>query len=76
MPTVVNQSPILTNGRPPKYDWSTIFDGRTHHFPLDELPSTPRNFARGVRAAAVARRIQVRIVTRKAQGVYVQRVAD
>lgn len=73
MPTLVDSMPAgAPIGRPPSYDWSSIFDGRVHRFPVDELPSTPRNFARQVRRAAASRGVAVKIVTRKTLGVFVE----
>jgi hypothetical protein len=78
MPTVIASMPHAAGhaGRPhdtsPKYDWSTIFDGRVHHFGPDEVPSTPRNFAKQVKAAAARRGVEVSVVTRARQGVYVE----
>lgn len=75
MPEIVDAFPPSRRshlGRDPKYDWPEIFDGRKHRFPLDELPSTPRNFARQVRRAAEVYGVTVKIVTRKTLGVYVE----
>lgn len=63
-------------GRAPKYDWPAILDGRVHRFRPDEVPSTPRNFARQVRAAAEVYGIRVSITVRAAQGVYVEAHLD
>ena len=82
MPTVIDalpggestcRSPL---GAPPKYDWPAIFDGRVHHFTPDELPSTPRNFGRQVRRAAATHGVEVHVVTRARQGVYVEAHRD
>jgi hypothetical protein len=59
-------------GPPPKHDWPSIFDGQVHRFRPEDLPSTPRNFARQVRRAAAAYGVEVVIRTRAAQGVYVE----
>lgn len=76
MPETVDAMPTTRPGRPGTntYDWSVIFNGEVHLFALDELPSTPRNFAKQVRKAAERRRLRVSIVTRQAKGVYVQRL--
>jgi hypothetical protein len=47
-----------------------------HRFRPDEVPSTPRNFARQVRAAAEVYGIRVSITVRAAQGVYVEAHLD
>jgi hypothetical protein len=76
MPEIVDSMPTTRPGRrgTSSYDWSIIFDGRVHRFTPDEVPSTPRNFAKQVRAAALRRDLRVSIVVRAAQGVYVQRL--
>lgn len=61
-------------GRPPKYDWDTWLDGRTHLVPLDELTSTPPVFARVVRQHAARRGVTVRVSYSSVLGVFVQRV--
>jgi len=75
MPETVDAFPAPRRsplGAHPKYDWPSVFDGRKHRFALDELPSTPRNFARQVRRAAEVYGVHVKIVTRKTLGVYVE----
>ena len=75
MPEIVDAFPPARRsalGPTPKYDWPEIFDGRKHRFTLDELPSTPRNFARQVRRAADVRGLSVKIVTHKKLGVFVE----
>lgn len=59
-----------------KHDWAVILDGRVHRFLPEELTSTPKNFGRQVRHAAAARGIPVKIITRKALGVFVQAHPD
>lgn len=75
MPTIESSMPArrATHGPDPKYDWPSIFDGRVHRFGVDELPSTPRNFARQVRRAASVRGLNVQIIVRAGIGVFVQR---
>jgi hypothetical protein len=76
MPTVIDTIPEPARRSPlgpaPRYDWPTIFDGRVHHFTPAEVPSTPRNFGRQVRRAAAVYGVEVRVVVRGAQGVYVE----
>lgn len=75
MPQIVDTMPAARRsrlGRSPKYDWPMIFDGRKRRFDLDELPSTPRNFARQVRRAAAVYGIEVTVVVRGNSGVYVE----
>jgi hypothetical protein len=78
MPRIVDSLPsgyrAGKTGPAPRYDWPTAFDGRIHCFGLDEIPSTPRNFRKQVAAAAKKFGVRVRVVSRAAEGVYVQRI--
>jgi hypothetical protein len=76
MPTTVPAMPEPGHDTSPKYDWSKIFDGEVHHFGVTEVPSTPRNFAKQVEHAAAKRGLKVRVIARKRQGVYVQRLDE
>lgn len=75
MPTVMDSMPGAHHDAGYKYDWSAIFDGQVHLFTPGEVPSTPRNFAKQVRAAAMLRSLRVKIVVRGTEGVYVQRLS-
>lgn len=73
MDTISDGAPSRAPHPARRYDWRRILDGSVRRFPLDELPGSPENFARQVRAAAKRRGLAVRVVIRSRAGVYVQR---
>lgn len=68
--------PPKPQGRPPKYDYETLFDGRKHKNTRGvQFHSQPRSFRGAVLAAAETRGLDVQVSIR-GDDVYVQCVGE